>query len=212
MGNVVKILLGMLVVLAIVAGITLLRSKAPAEAPYDGLMPKGEVSAEQLQASVDSMRAKAEASNPDMAKTDALKAYVATESAKQFDDMGARERAFSAASMFWGFDYMNVRARADYCRQRGVDLTPFVTAFLATHRLERERSRAVAAAEGVDLDQQEAKVREVIMGQVEQDMKDVALGAQIPVEKTCDLFNENAEQLAAFIQLPPHVKTALMAQ
>ncbi len=210
MGNAVKVLVGLLVATVVFAG-GVTWWKKQADEPYDGLMPKGDASAAELKTSMDGMRAEAEKKNPSMAKTDALKAYVAAESAKQFDDMGARERAFSAANMFWGFHYMNVRARADYCRQRGVDLTPFVTAFQAAHRVEHEKSQALFAAARVNPQDEEAKVRDVIMGHVEQDMKDVAQGAQVPLEQTCDLFNQNAEQLAAFIQLPPHVKDALMS-
>jgi hypothetical protein len=168
--------------------------------------------AEAVNKRMDELRARAEREHPDMAKSDALKEVASKEAAKKLATQTSSQQVETAASMFWGFYWINTKARADYCTRRGVDLGPFVTAFESEHSAELARAKAVFAATGTD----PAEIYPVLLPRlektVEQDMKDVATGANAPLEEACNLFNEHAEQFAKFIQMPPHVKEALMTE
>ena len=54
-------------------------------------------------------------------------------------------------------------------------------------------------------------LKEQIDSVVESRMKDVAMGANVPVEQTCALFNEHADLFAQEIKLTPEIRSALMA-
>jgi hypothetical protein len=136
---------------------------------------------------------------------------VAEDSARQFATQTAKERADSAASMFWGFYWLNTEARVAYCRQRGVDLAPFTTAFKAEHAAELARAKARFAAAGVDPETNLPALLPQLSKMVDQDMRDVTAGAQVPLAQACDLFNQHAAKFVEFIQLPEHARQALLS-
>jgi hypothetical protein len=170
-----------------------------------------EPTAEELSQKMDALRTRAEAEHPEMAKTDALKQLVSDEAAKKLATQSVTKQANTAADMFWGFYWMNTKARVAYCAQRGVDLTPFTTAFAKEHGSELARATAIYAAAGVDPEVNLPMVQAELSKGVAQDMIDVTTGAQVPLDQACALFNENAAELAKLIQMPPHVKQALMS-
>jgi hypothetical protein len=141
-----------------------------------------------------------------------LKEFVAKESAAQLATQTPGQKVNTAANMFWGFYYMNTKARPQYCAQRGVDITPFTTAFTNAHSAELSKAKAVYASEGIDPEKALPLVMPALLSGVEQDMKDVTTGAQVPLDQACSLFNDNAKQIAEYIQLPPHVKQALFSE
>lgn len=169
-----------------------------------------EPTAEELNKRMDDLRARAAREHPDMAATDAMKEVALKESAQKLATQTGDQQANTAADMFWGFYWANTKARVTYCAQRGVDLTPFTTAFAREHSAELQRANAIYSAAGVAPETLLPTVMPTLTKTVEQDMKDLASGAQVPLDQACDLVNENAEQLAKLIQMPPHVKQALM--
>jgi hypothetical protein len=146
-----------------------------------------------------------------MAVTDAMKAVASEDAAKKLATQTVRQQASTAADMFWGFYFMNTEARPAYCAQRGIDITPFVSAFKSAHVDELSKAEEIYKAEDRDPKLLLPKWLPVFAGNVEQDMKDVTRAVQIPLEQACSLFNDRAKDIAALIQLPPHVKQALMA-
>jgi len=170
-----------------------------------------EPTAEEVQRTVDDIGERAAREHPELAITDGMKQVAATDAAKKLASQTPRKQASTAADMFWGFDYTNAKARVDYCAARGVDLSPFVAAFNKTHSDELVKARRIYAAEGVDALDYLPKLMPVLKGMVEQDMRDVTTGAQVPLEQACAFFNDNAAKLAELIQMPPQVKQALMA-
>lgn len=200
MNKVVQTILGLAVAMAAFYGVRELRQQAA-----------NQPTAEEVGKHMDDLRARAEREHPDMAKSDALKQVVAEESANKFATQTGDQQANTAADMFWGFYWVNTKARVDYCTQRGVDLAPFTAAFEKEHGAELARAKAVYSAAGVDPEVTLPNVLPQLAKTVEQDMKDVTSGAQVPLDQACGFFNENAAQLAELIQMPPHVKQALMA-
>lgn len=147
-----------------------------------------------------------------MAKSDALKQTASEQATRKLSKQGSSQQIKTAADMFWGFYYMNTRARAAYCQRHGVNLSQFTTAFTSEHREELARAQAVYSRAGIDSERLLPKLMPALTSMVEQDMKDVAAGAQVPLDKACDLFNEKAQQLSRLIQLPAAVKHALMPE
>ncbi|WP_460709509.1 hypothetical protein [Lysobacter terrae] len=170
-----------------------------------------EPTAEELSKRMDDLRARATREHPGMATTDAMKEVAAQDAAKKLATQTRDQQTDTAAGMFMGFYWTNTKGRVAYCAQRGIDLTPFTTAFAKEHSAELERANAVFSAAGVAPETLLPKVMPELTKVVEQDMKDVTAGAKVPLDQACDLFNENAEQFAKLIQMPPHVKQALMA-
>lgn len=161
---------------------------------------------------MDSLRAEAEKKYPGMAKTDALKAVAEADSTRQLNAASSVEdKKKSAAFMFFGFYFLNTEGRVAYCKARGTDLTPFVNAFTAKNRVEYAQARAALSKAGTQPESLLPMLKEQIDSVVEQDMKDVAMGANVPVEQTCALFNEHADMFAQEIKLTPEIRSALMA-
>lgn len=68
---------------------------------------------------------------------DALKEVAVRQARESLGKDDATSRSRTAASIFFGACSMNTRARPEYCRQRDVDLRPFVAAYEEVHRAER---------------------------------------------------------------------------
>lgn len=162
---------------------------------------------------VASIQAQAEKQHPSMAKSDAMKEVASERAADKFATQSPLERSHTAADMFWGFYWLNTKVRPEYCAERGVDLAGFVQAFDRIHGKELARAKEIYEARGIDA---EKSVMPILLPElrkfVVQDMKDVAEGAKAPKDQACDLVAANAEAVAQFIQLPPHVQKALFGE
>lgn len=197
MNNVLKAVLVIVVALAAYYGLDYMRNKATKQ---------------HVAEKIESLRAEAEKQHPGMAKTDALKAVAEVDSKRQLDALSSvEEKKKSAAFMFFGFYFLNTEGRVDYCKARGTDLTPFVNAFTAKNRAEYAEARKALSKTGMQPESLLSTLKEQIASVVEQDMKDVATGANVPVEQTCALFNEHADMLVQEIKLTPEIRSALMA-
>lgn len=169
-----------------------------------------ERTAQGVERELDTIRDQAAKKYPGMPATDAMKAVAAERATASMASQAPEKRRKSAADMFFGFYYLNTRSRVDYCRTRGVDLAPFADAFAAAHRTELSRATAIYANAGSDPDAIMPIVQTQLASVVEQDMKDVALGAQVPLDQSCALFNANAGFFAEKIALTPDVRQALI--
>ena len=166
----------------------------------------------EVKAEVDQLRAEAAKAHPGMAQSDAMK-EVALDRAREAISTGdAKQRARTAASIFFGSYFMNTRARPEYCRKRGTDIAPFVAAYEEAHRREFERARAILLEAGLDPERLAPSLQDQFVTMVDQDMKDFATGAQVPLDNACKLFNENARAIAQAIELPMDVRQALFVE
>jgi hypothetical protein len=160
---------------------------------------------------IDELKAEAARAHPGMAQSDAMKEVAVRQARESLSKGDALSKSRTAAGIFFGAYIMNTRARPEYCRQRGVDLRPFVAAYEEVHRAELTRARAIFTEAGMNPETLAPTLQTQFVGMVEQDMKDFAAGAQVPLENTCKLFNENAKLIAQAIELPPEVRQALMS-
>lgn len=161
---------------------------------------------------VDGMRNAASAANPNLSKSDALREYANKQSAEKLSKQDATNQTQTATSMFFGFYFVNTRARFDYCANRGVDITPFVSAF--QKKYAGQYALATSNAKSFNFDPQTiiSVGGHELAKMAEQDMKDIAASVQIPESETCAWFNANAVEVANLIVLPPQVARSLNAR
>jgi hypothetical protein len=192
-----------IVAVAFVAGILLVEAIKPSRLR--------EPTAADVKVQIDKLKAEAAQKHPGMAQSDAIKQVATAQATEMLKTGDAETRAKTAAGLFFGSYFMNTRARPAYCKQRGVDLAPFVAAFNQAHREELTRARDIFSRGGIDPESMVPKIQEQFVAMVDQDMKDFAAGAKVQPESACDLFNQNSKLIAEAIQLPPEVKQTLMA-
>ncbi|MFT3806305.1 hypothetical protein [Arenimonas sp.] len=146
-----------------------------------------------------------------MPRSDALREAGLAMTAKKLKAAeGADAKALAAAETFFGFLYMNTKARVAWCRERGVDISHFADVFTEHNAVELARAEAVFAANGADSRSLWAMSQDGMLDIVAVDMQDVATSNGIPLEGTCAFFNEHADQIAPHIAFPVDVKEALM--
>jgi hypothetical protein len=194
----------LIVVAAIVAGVVIYEVAKPD--------PMREPTAAEVKLEVDKLKTEAAKQHPDMPQSDAMKQVATAQATEMLKTGDAETRAKTAAGIFFGSYYMNTRARPAYCKQRGVDLAPFVAAFDRAHREELTRAREIFVRGGIDPESMVPNIQDQFVAMIEQDMKDFAAGAKVPPDSACILFNENSTLIAEAIQLPPEVKRTLLAQ
>jgi hypothetical protein len=165
----------------------------------------------EVKVQLDKLKADAQQKHPNMATSDAMKVEATRQASAMLEQGNADTRAKTAAGIFFGAYYMNTRARPAYCQQRGVDLATFVAAYDQVHREELSHARKVFARIGIDPESMVPKIQSQFVSVIEQDMKDFAAGAQVPLDKTCEMFNQNAKMLAEAITVPADVRLALLA-
>ena len=163
----------------------------------------------QVQQVYDDMESKARAAHPDMPVADAMKAEATRQTAEKLASVDGSDRDRTAASFYLGFHWLNTRTRKDYCDARGVDIAPFVSAFESAHAQEFARARAIIAADGKDPEVVYALIRPQMVQAVEQDMRDIAKGANVAESESCQLLVDNAEQIVGLLVVPPAVKQVL---
>lgn len=157
--------------------------------------------AETLNKEFDEMRARAAKEQPDrppsyvvadeMLKKGEAKLAAATTPAKKAD---------VAADQFIGFYFVNTKTRAAYCNTLGVDITSFVKAFAEDHAGFYQKSRQIHNRDPHGADQIEAGVYKMIEPQMQQfvaeDMKEAAKQNNVTEKRICEVFAENAREIA----------------
>jgi hypothetical protein len=162
-------------------------------------------------AEVDKLRAEAAQKHPGMSQTDAMKQVAAAKAGDMMRNAAPAQRVQMAANVFYGSYFMNTRVRPAWCRDRGVDISPFASAYERAHGAELSKAKAAYAGTGRSPEEILPIVEPELRRMVEQDMKDVGDSLKLTPEKTCNAFNDNADAFARAIQLPPEIRQALLA-
>lgn len=116
---------------------------------------------------IDALKAEAARAHPGMAQSDAMKEVAVRQARESLGKGDALSRSRTAAGIFFGSYFMNTRARPEYCRQRGVDLQPFVTVYEEVHRAELTRARSIFAEAGMNPDSLAPALQSQFVGMVE---------------------------------------------
>lgn len=162
-------------------------------------------------AEVDKLRAEAAQKHPGMSQTDAMKQVAAAKASDMMRKAAPAQRVQMAANVFYGSYFMNTRVRPAWCRDRGVDISPFASAYERAHGEELSKAKAAYAGTEHSPENILPIIEPELRRMVERDMKDVGDSLKLSPEKTCSAFNDNADAFARAIQLPPEIRQALLA-
>ncbi len=124
------------------------------------------------------------------------------------------KRARIAADVFWGYYYLNTRARRDFCQEKGVDITKFTRAINGTQLDALNKARAIYAKAGADEFKLYESMQAELKTMVAQDQAYVAEQTRQSVAESCQWAAIHADKLAEmmdFAKLQPEVYKALMA-
>lgn len=123
-----------------------------------------------------------------------------------------QKRANTAADMFWGFYFINVRERPEFCRVQGADIQLFVKAFERIHTNEFAKAKSLYVRSSADENKLYALLKPQLHKMILQDMNDVAATNKISLKAACTLLAENADALVKemhFSKVQPAVYQAL---
>lgn len=198
------------------AGITviLIGAAVAGLAGYEGLkwlQKQNRPTAADVTAQVDKLRTEAAQKHPGLSQTDAMKQVAAAKAGTTMKNTSPAQRSRVAAEAVFGSHYMNTRVRPSHCRQLGVEISSFTSAYERLHAEEFSRARTIYAGQGRSPEAFATLLGPAMQRMVEQDMRDIAQARGMTPEKTCSAFNENAEAFARAIQLPQEIRQALFA-
>jgi len=159
---------------------------------------------------VDAVRAEAAQQHPGLSQTDGMKQVAAAWAASTMRGTSPGQRARVAAEAVFGSYFMNTRVRQAHCRQLGVEIAAFGSAYERIHAEELAKAKAIYVEQGRSPEEFATLLGPAMQRMVEQDMRDIAQARGMSPEKTCSAFNENADVFARAIQQPPAIREALM--
>lgn len=160
---------------------------------------------------VDALRTEAAQKHPGLSQTDAMKQVAAAKAGATMKNTSPAQRSKVAAETAFGSYFMNTRVRQAHCRQLGVDISGFASAYERIHAEEFAKANAIYAGLGRSPESLATLLGPAMQRMIEQDMHDIARVRGMSPEKTCAAFNENADAFARAIQLPPEIRQALLA-
>ena len=198
------------------AGITviLIGIAAIGLAGYEGMKwmaKRNQPTAADIAARVDKVREDATRMHPGMSQTDAMKKVAAARAGETMRDGSPAQRSRMAAEAAFGSYFMNTRVRQAHCKQLGVDIDGFASAYERIHAEELSKARTIYAEQGRSPESFATLLGPAMQRMIEQDMRDIAQARSMTPEKTCKAFNDNAEAFARAIQLPREIRQALLA-
>lgn len=136
------------------------------------------------------------AENPDMPASVAAQKRARVVGAEQLAEAGSdSERNMIAAGQFWGFLYVNTRARSRYCDDVGVDITPFAEAFAKAHEREQAVAAHVFSEAGFRLEDHWESLEPAMLKAVRQDMSDIQKMNNLSAVDACRIFAEKPDAL-----------------
>lgn len=136
----------------------------------------------------------------EMAQAETLESFKAEKLAQTeegFATLPQKERQYAAADMFWGFYFMNTKARVNFCHEGGVDMAEFVAQFNERHAAEKAQAEKLYAQ--FDMNPQDmwkmAEKMDAISMVLEQDMMQAAYVLNKPLGEVCAYLNTTPPNL-----------------
>lgn len=172
-----------------------------------------ETAVREAKGAIDKIREDAVKKHPELLESEAMRQEALELSRKTLEgkaDMSDRRRA--AAQQFFGAYFLNARSRPEFCREQGIDISPFVSAYKNEHAKEVARAWQFAQVQTGE-DQYYELVKSVLVGFVAKDMRDIATAQGTTLKGACQLFVENSEQIAKALHMSvanPTLYAALM--
>lgn len=166
-----------------------------------------------VEQSLNQLQADATQNHPDVPISVAAQ-QEATEQAsrKMAAEKDDQKRARTAADMFWGFYFINVRERPEFCREQGEDILLFVKAFERIHADEFAKAKSIYVISSADENKVYALIKPQLHKMILQDMNDLAGTNKFSLKAACAFIAENADALVNemhFSKAQPAVYQAL---
>ncbi|MGH8556766.1 MAG: hypothetical protein ACRESZ_04755 [Methylococcales bacterium] len=112
-----------------------------------------------------------------------------------------QKRANTAADMFWGFYFVNVRERSEFCEEQATNIQTFVKAFEKIHVNEFSKAKSIYARSSADENKVYTLLKPQLRKIILQDMNDIAATNKITLKQACELIAENADVLVKEMHL-----------
>ncbi len=168
---------------------------------------------ERANISFEKNKADAVATHPDMPPSIAFAEVASKNAEASLVSAGSLEKKRSvAADQFFGFYYVNVKARHEYCLKLGVDIAPFVKAFIATNAQEYRIASATEGWKNTNKEWFLSKMESVLRSTIDQAMLDAAKQQNTTPKGVCAFIAENGQDFAtamSFQKIQPASYAAL---
>jgi hypothetical protein len=123
------------------------------------------------------------------------------------------KRRQNAVGVFYGFYFVNVRSRVDYCNEQGVSIQPFIDLFTQNHAKVRDMAKPILEKNGENEEKLYAAIKTQLRGMTDTDMAYIASSNKTDAKGACQIIATRAETIADKMQLSkmqPAVYRALM--
>ena len=150
-----------------------------------------------VSADLDQMRADATKARPDLPASQAYQQAASKQATTKLANQAGDKQAETAADMYWGFLFVNTRARVAFCRNLGIDISSFATAFERLHAAETAQAHAIyRRLSSVTEDDLYQKLKSQMLKTVGDDMTGVAKASNVSTTAVCQAFSSEGEEIA----------------
>lgn len=158
-------------------------------------------------------QAKADAlkNNPNLSASDALQQAGAKMATNAINSAPPDQKRLTAASSFYGFYLINVRTRAEYCQQQGVDIHAFTDAFTASNAKILAVAQPLIEANNMTVDKLYDMFKPQLNSAIDTDMKDVAAANKTDAKGACKAFVAHATEINERLQFAKNLPEAYQA-
>jgi len=168
-----------------------------------------------VDAEIQALREDARKNNPDQPEVIAVHDAAKKKTAENINaKTSVIEKQKTAAGNFIGFYLVNYRQRAEFCRDQGVDISPFIQAFAESHTDEYSMAVKAISAAASDVDKLYDMLKPQLVTVIEQDMTYIAKQNEVSLAEACQLISDNVSILMPDMHISvmqPVVYKALMA-
>lgn len=157
---------------------------------------------EQVMQLQESMVKKSNEKYPGMSKQQAIQAVVTDTIRDVIANQKDEHKKYEfLVGGFFGFYQVNTRARYDYCKERGVDISSFVQEFEKRNQKEYEQALKFAQQLGFDVEKTYNVLAEAHRNTIEHDMQDIAAATKGTEKSACQLMALQAPRFADFLYI-----------
>jgi len=162
---------------------------------------------------LDQMREQAVKGNPGVPVSEAFRQEAVKQSTAKLASQSGDKKQDTAADMYFGFLFVNTKARPEFCREYGVEIPAWTHAFEQLHTKETAQARAIYAKASVDENSLVPLLLEQWRKVISDDMTGIANTNNISIKEACQLFAERGSEFAMKMHIStvqPAVYKALM--
>ncbi len=124
----------------------------------------------------------------------------------------ADNREELAADTFFGFYFMRTRQHVTYCRQRGVDISGFISAFTAAHRAVLSKAESIFVRSQRDPEVFWQMIQPQASQLEDQLMSALASDLRVSPDQVCQYLARHSQQMATYDHMPAAAEQVLTGQ